>query len=373
MSCAQVNSTSKLKRAEGDGMADAADALERRRLGDFIAAAQTALEVVRRLNTLGETLGHFAYRRAELVVPVRGAPIGELCEEVRAEEGRWRAALGELRRRHYYLNFFFSKQLWELADFALGAHPPDSPPTRAQLDLLRFACPDLDEETLLRDWHGVADSDGVGEAKGDMQVQRRDIGYLRQAGADPVLRLEALAGLIDEMVGGLVGAEPEPHRGHGEAPARAPVAPKAALEAEGLLVSTYRGEAELYATVFALYDHFQEARSLRRSHLLICEAGTSHEEMLAFVHRAFSPAHATRGLFCVLNVHTLSHERRSFLSHAAIQARHARHPLATALLGFLVPAAQKLCLDELKFPTTTVAPLELGRLQALVQVGARAG
>jgi hypothetical protein len=113
----QVNSHSTLKQPGAEAQAD--EQAARQRLREFIDATRLALEITAELLELHE-LGHFDYRAYRGQVKVCPLAVSDLWEVVRTEKKRWTAALTELRRQHYFINFFFSAHLGTWLDFLLG-------------------------------------------------------------------------------------------------------------------------------------------------------------------------------------------------------------------------------------------------------------
>lgn len=339
---------------EGGSLVGEDDEQHHEQLREFIKLVQVAFEIKEHLHSF-YLLGHFDFRERTVEVSIAGRELLLLAETLKNDLEGWRLTLNRVRLQSYPLNFFFSEQLWYLADFFLGAYPECSREIINTADMIMSVVGvQVDKQRLITEWYGRVPA-GYEDAKGELHPSSL-WPVLASQTTSPERRLEVLGEILEDLFRNCQEyapcAAPEPK-----------ILPTVMAE-EPVFMSVCGHEEDVYATTFALYAHI--GGGLARHRLLICDHDTTEEEIDIFVRRVYSPGQAVTGLFCVLNLQVLPHERRSFFAQATMKAYNSRRQDSGSCLIIVIPVRWRWCLDGLGYPVYTVNPLPPLEIKAMV-------
>jgi len=353
----QINSHSALKQRAARDSSEGENATAY--LKAFIDVVRLVLEIKADLSHLYE-LGHFSYLNFQAEVPLGIAELELAYQQIREAKKAWNGTLAALRARHYFINFVFGSQLGMMADFLTGHYDVGTPQTCAAMDIVHFIEPLAKGDAVLSKWHAVAQDMGAVESKGedeDNTIPRAEL-----QSPDPYNRLRALAETLDIMFKTLPRHAITPKAWDNQQPQ-----PPSLIPEGRIVVTPYKNDRDVFATVLSLYDKLEGVRGLQRHRLLVCGPSTSIAELDMFAHRVFHPLHPHGGLYCVLGIHHMSHDCLAYLSKALLRAYRRHQETQNVYLAFVLPISSKICIEELSFPICSVAPLPLDRMQAVMK------
>jgi len=268
---------------------------------------------------------------------------------LRKERDDWRKAISTAREQTYELSFFCSQQLLQLhkffnGDSTEGRHLLHYVPTREKPALSKGLSEGLSPQSPATSASVPSPHTQPAHSRPKPATQLGELGAMLQAHFE--------------------GAQPEsvkPSAWRKRQPAQ--------LVAEGELalcfVEPSVGRSNMLETLLALYS--ADCVLPAHAQLLFCRADTTHEEIDAFLHRAF---HANKSalvagrLFCALRISVLPEASYLYFKQQMMLFYHTTHPRLVRLALLCEAADQQRVSTDLANFVKTVRPLNEDQMRA---------
>eukprot|EP01038_Epipyxis_sp_PR26KG_P006688 gene6688-9172_t len=307
-----VNSASKIVSVD---ISVEEQALERENLQKFIEVA--------------EALGHFSYRERFLRFKFNLESVNEQLLRIQADQLAWEDSLKKLRRSSYFLNFFFSKQLWYLDAFFSNLDDFPNCEKKA-LALLHFANDSISSEDYKR-YRGA---------------------YANTFEIDPYERLNLLASTLNHCLDGVkelkVNTSCEPDN--------------------RIFMSTYETDGDLIPLLFSVFP----GGEFKRHQILICDEETIMEEINMFLQRVFSSNNEQQvKMFAILHLHKLTHNDLSSLLRLLSSSAREKHPKNQNNCAILLRVDMRDCVSGMKIPVKQFSTCSKLKIAEIVQTKAK--